>query len=184
MEVPGVGIRAQYGLSCYHIFFSLSTPFWKRFKRNSSNFVRRLKRKWLTNRLPRIIMIWHLRECWNGRQARLRCVWLRRVGSSPISRTRKTRFALQSGFFSEIHPVGWLKSPSGDEIPFGGEIRLDGGWVDFICAADFILAPARISLPPPHPRLQQDLLNRRTPAVLFFSVHRLQSGADHAIIAP
>ena len=29
----------------------------------------------------------HLRECWNGRQARLRCVWLRRVGSSPISRT-------------------------------------------------------------------------------------------------
>ena len=28
-----------------------------------------------------------LRECWNGRQARLRCVWLCRVGSSPISRT-------------------------------------------------------------------------------------------------
>ena len=32
-------------------------------------------------------MVRHLRECWNGRQARLRCVWLRRVGSSPISRT-------------------------------------------------------------------------------------------------
>ena len=31
-----------------------------------------------------------LRECWNGRQARLRCVWFRRVGSSPISRTIKT----------------------------------------------------------------------------------------------
>ena len=29
----------------------------------------------------------HLRECWNGRQARLRCVWLRRGGSSPLSRT-------------------------------------------------------------------------------------------------
>ena len=29
------------------------------------------------------------RECWNGRQARLRCVWFRRVGSSPISRTKK-----------------------------------------------------------------------------------------------
>ena len=28
------------------------------------------------------------RECWNGRQARLRCVWLCRVGSSPISRTK------------------------------------------------------------------------------------------------
>ena len=36
------------------------------------------------------VIIWgHLRECWNGRQARLRCVWLRRVGSSPISRTIK-----------------------------------------------------------------------------------------------
>ena len=30
-----------------------------------------------------------MRECWNGRQARLRCVWFRRVGSSPISRTKK-----------------------------------------------------------------------------------------------
>ncbi len=29
-----------------------------------------------------------LQECWNGRQARLRCVWLRRVGSSPISCTK------------------------------------------------------------------------------------------------
>ena len=49
------------------------------------------KRKWLTNHLPRCIITKHLRECWNGRQARLRCVWLRRVGSSPISRTRKDR---------------------------------------------------------------------------------------------
>ena len=30
-----------------------------------------------------------MRECWNGRQARLRCVCPRRMGSSPISRTRK-----------------------------------------------------------------------------------------------
>ncbi len=44
---------------------------------------------------------------------------------------------------------------SGDEIPFGDEIRLDAGRVDlisskrsedFICKADFILARARISL--------------------------------------
>ena len=33
------------------------------------------------------IIFKRLRECWNGRQARLRCVWFRRVGSSPISRT-------------------------------------------------------------------------------------------------
>ncbi len=36
----------------------------------------------------RVIMLWCSRECWNGRQARLRCVWFRRVGSSPISRTK------------------------------------------------------------------------------------------------
>ena len=36
----------------------------------------------------RVIMLWCSRECWNGRQARLRCVWLCRVGSSPISRTK------------------------------------------------------------------------------------------------
>ncbi len=34
----------------------------------------------------------HSRECWNGRQARLRCVWLCRVGSSPISRTKKREY--------------------------------------------------------------------------------------------
>ena len=59
------------------------------YKQNSAyNFAVRHKRKWLTNALPCIIIIRHLRECWNGRQARLRCVWLRRVGSSPISRTK------------------------------------------------------------------------------------------------
>ena len=31
-----------------------------------------------------------------------------------------------------------------DEIPFGDEICLDGGWVDFICVADLFLARARI----------------------------------------
>ena len=36
-----------------------------------------------------VIILKRLRECWNGRQARLRCVWFRRVGSSPISRTKK-----------------------------------------------------------------------------------------------
>ena len=35
-----------------------------------------------------------MRECWNGRQARLRCVWLRRVGSSPISRIKKLGYPL------------------------------------------------------------------------------------------
>ena len=34
----------------------------------------------------------HMRECWNGRQARLRCVCLWRVGSSPISRTKQYRY--------------------------------------------------------------------------------------------
>ena len=43
----------------------------------------------LTKTLEKVIILWHLRECWNGRQARLRCVWFRRVGSSPISRTKK-----------------------------------------------------------------------------------------------
>ena len=48
-----------------------------------------LRKKILTNRITEVIIHKHLRECWNGRQARLRCVWLRRVGSSPISRTKK-----------------------------------------------------------------------------------------------
>ena len=43
----------------------------------------------LTNRSFIGIIFEQLRECWNGRQARLRCVWFRRVGSSPISRTNK-----------------------------------------------------------------------------------------------
>ena len=43
-------------------------------------------------------MVRHLRECWNGRQARLRCVWFRRVGSSPISRTKK-EVVLTDGLF-------------------------------------------------------------------------------------
>ena len=44
-------------------------------------------------------MFQDLRECWNGRQARLRCVWFRRVGSSPISRTKKERHLLCLSFF-------------------------------------------------------------------------------------
>ena len=43
----------------------------------------------LTKLWGTVIIFKHLRECWNGRQARLRCVWLCRVGSSPISRTNK-----------------------------------------------------------------------------------------------
>ena len=45
--------------------------------------------KVLTKTYSPVIILWQLRECWNGRQARLRCVWLRRGGSSPLSRTRK-----------------------------------------------------------------------------------------------
>ena len=69
------------------------------FVQNSSSiFVLRHENKWLTNPLPCIIIIRHLRECWNGRQARLRCVWLCRVGSSPISRT-KNELPLWGGSF-------------------------------------------------------------------------------------
>ena len=74
----------------YYLITSLffCQPLFKEQKQNSSGFFAvRHKRKQLTNRLPRCIITKHLRECWNGRQARLRCVWLRRVGSSPISRT-------------------------------------------------------------------------------------------------
>ena len=45
-------------------------------------------------------MFKRLRECWNGRQARLRCVWLCRVGSSPISRTKKEDVLLDVLFFA------------------------------------------------------------------------------------
>ena len=78
----------------YYLITSLffCQPLFKEQKQNSFGFFAvRHKRKQLTNRLPRCIITKHLRECWNGRQARLRCVWLRRVGSSPISRTRKDR---------------------------------------------------------------------------------------------
>ena len=97
---PCTGIRAQYGLSWYHIFFSLSSPFRKRCMQISPNYSVSSQRKRLTNVLPCIIIIRHLRECWNGRQARLRCVWLRRVGSSPISRTRKDRIPVGYPVFS------------------------------------------------------------------------------------
>ncbi len=46
-----------------------------------------------------IILEYALRECWNGRQARLRCVWFRRVGSSPISRTKKRLSPMGTGVF-------------------------------------------------------------------------------------
>ena len=42
----------------------------------------------MTKLSVRVIIRKQMRECWNGRQARLRCVWFRRVGSSPISRTK------------------------------------------------------------------------------------------------
>ena len=86
----------------YYLITSLffCQPLFKEQKQNSSGFFAvRHKRKQLTNRLPRCIITKHLRECWNGRQARLRCVWLRRVGSSPISRTRKSPEPLARGFF-------------------------------------------------------------------------------------
>ncbi|MBQ2444987.1 MAG: hypothetical protein II272_00965, partial [Oscillospiraceae bacterium] len=36
-------------------------------------------------------------------------------------------------FFAECNPpFGWVKSSSMMKSPFGDEIRLDGGWVDFI----------------------------------------------------
>ena len=81
-------------------------------KQNSARiFAVRHKRKWLTNGLPCIIIIRHLRECWNGRQARLRCVWLRRVGSSPISRTKKELIQKDELFFGAMISIpfghGW-----------------------------------------------------------------------------
>ena len=85
------------------------------FAQNSSSiFVLRQENKWLTNSLPCIIIIRHLRECWNGRQARLRCVWLRRVGSSPISRTKKKATCKSKSLFSMISVPfghGWYTLP-------------------------------------------------------------------------
>ena len=93
-----------YGHSMdYHVITSsfVCQPLLDFLKQNSAGiFTVRHKRKWLTNSLPCIIIIRHLRECWNGRQARLRCVWLRRVGSSPISRTRKDRIPVGYPVFS------------------------------------------------------------------------------------
>ena len=37
----------------------------------------------------------------------------------------------KGAFFNEIHPIGWEKSPAAVKS-LRGEIRLDGGWVDFI----------------------------------------------------
>ncbi len=51
-------------------------------------------------------MFRRLRECWNGRQARLRCVWLRRVGSSPISRTKKEAAQRAASFFGALEEMG------------------------------------------------------------------------------
>ena len=85
----------------YHVITSsfVCQPLLDFLKQNSAGiFTVRHKRKWLTNGLPCIIIIRHLRECWNGRQARLRCVWLRRVGSSPISRTIKSDLRKQVAF--------------------------------------------------------------------------------------
>ena len=91
----------------YHVTTSLffCQPVFKKIIQNSAdNFAVRHKRKWLTNPVLCIIIIRHLRECWNGRQARLRCVWLRRVGSSPISRTMISppRTLLRGGFWRYI----------------------------------------------------------------------------------
>ena len=98
----------------YHVITSsfVCQPLLDFLKQNSAGiFTVRHKRKWLTNPLPCIIIIRHLRECWNGRQARLRCVWLRRVGSSPISRTKKELILSDELFFGAMISVpcgnGW-----------------------------------------------------------------------------
>ena len=62
----------------------------------------------MTNRKDYVIISKFLRECWNGRQARLRCVWLCRVGSSPISRTKKSRYP--SGYLDFLMPDGTRKA--------------------------------------------------------------------------
>ena len=68
-----------------------------------------LRKKLLTKKAVEVIILKRLRECWNGRQARLRCVWLRRVGSSPISRTKKNT-TLWVVFFLVISEDGTRKA--------------------------------------------------------------------------
>ena len=52
-----------------------------------------------------------MRECWNGRQARLRCVCLWRVSSSLISRTRK------EDILWSMNKYGWLTDEEYEEEP-------------------------------------------------------------------
>lgn len=56
-----------------------------------------------------------MRECWNGRQARLRCVWLCRGGSSPLSRTKKRDTLQGVSFFGK----SWDSNPSQCRRPVG-----------------------------------------------------------------
>ena len=75
-----------------------------------------------------------------------RSVRIRKVeGSTPFRSTRKeTPFVYRTnGVSFQLNPpfrVGEIISD--DEIPYGDEIRLDGGWVDLISSAlvDFIRA--------------------------------------------
>lgn len=124
-----------YGHSMdYHVITSsfVCQPLLDFLKQNSAGiFTVRHKRKWLTNSLPCIIIIRHLRECWNGRQARLRCVWLRRVGSSPISRTKKEVIRKDDLFFgmwdgtrkADLKTVRWTVFPPWESPSKFGCIR-------------------------------------------------------------
>ena len=65
------------------------------------------------------------------------------TGSSPVVSTRKeTPFVYRTnGVSFQLNPPFRMgEIISDDEIPFGDEIRLDGGWVDLISSAlaDFI----------------------------------------------
>ena len=150
-----VDIRAQYGLSCYHIFFYLSTVFGFSQTKFCRIFSFPVQNKQLTNPLPCIIIIRHLRECWNGRQARLRCVWLRRVGSSPISRTKlqPPRIFVRGGFlrFSLIpdYICRFFVSQNSDTFTRFQEVLLQNG-----CKNGNGLATASPVLPYPHPRVK------------------------------
>ena len=75
-----------------------------------------LFRKKLLTKSPAVVIIfWQLRECWNGRQARLRCVWLRRGGSSPLSRTKKLGCPLG-------HPSFLIVGSTNNEMEMSGVI--------------------------------------------------------------
>ena len=93
----------------------------------------------------------------NGLVAQLGAHHIRIVGvegSNPFKSTIEKTVDLGRRFFQLNPPCRVGEIIFDDEIPFGGEIRLDGGWVDLISStqwissapADFILAPARISL--------------------------------------